>query len=357
MTVQESLFTISELSREFGNDDYVCGGGGNTSVKDSATLWIKPSGVGLKDMRPENFLPLGRETLNRLYETSFPAGANEREAAVMRFMTGTILPGNQGRPSVEAPLHNLFPQRFVVHTHPPLVNGMTCGAKSAEAVRELFPDALHVRFVEPGYTLCMAVRKEMEAYRQKRGRFPDMLFQDNHGVFIAHDEADGVRELYRQAVAKIGAKAKAAGFDGPPERGPLPSGAATAKIAALLREVMGADAAEVAAGGPFKVPAGPLTPDHIVYCRSWMYEGTPDRQGLESYRAKRGYWPKVVSTPEGVFGVGAGAKAAGLALDMAWDGAKVVRHAGAFGGVRYLERKFVDFIENWEVESYRQKQV
>ena len=46
------LETIAELSHEFGGPEYVLGGGGNSSAKDDATLWVKPSGVTLLDLRP-----------------------------------------------------------------------------------------------------------------------------------------------------------------------------------------------------------------------------------------------------------------------------------------------------------------
>ena len=36
--------------------DYVRGGGGNTSCKDAATLWVKPSGTTLAGMTPDTFV-------------------------------------------------------------------------------------------------------------------------------------------------------------------------------------------------------------------------------------------------------------------------------------------------------------
>ena len=47
-----------------------------------------------------------------------------------------------GRPSVEAPLHNILDTRFVVHTHPPLVNGLTSAKDGESVAKRLFPDAL-----------------------------------------------------------------------------------------------------------------------------------------------------------------------------------------------------------------------
>ena len=45
-----------------------------------------------------------------------------------------------------------------------------------------------------------------------------------------------------------------------------------------------------------------------------------------------------------------------LALTLALDGALVKRLARAFGGLQYLSDRAREFIENWEVESYRSKQ-
>ena len=52
----DDLKTIVELSHEFGPPDYVKGGGGNTSVKNETTLWVKPSGTTLGDLTEETFV-------------------------------------------------------------------------------------------------------------------------------------------------------------------------------------------------------------------------------------------------------------------------------------------------------------
>lgn len=50
----DSLKTITELSHEFGSDDFVKGGGGNTSCKTTETLWVKPSGTTLGGLQLMN---------------------------------------------------------------------------------------------------------------------------------------------------------------------------------------------------------------------------------------------------------------------------------------------------------------
>lgn len=355
MTDRQLLDDIALLSREFGDSRYVRGGGGNTSCKNESTLWIKPSGLSLADMTPDNFVALSRERMEELYKAVFPTEDQARESAVKDFMGTTILPGSSGRPSVEAPLHNAFPQRFVVHTHPALVNGMTCSVNGEQVCRDLFPDALWVSFVEPGYSLSMLIRSEMQAFTQRAGKAPDVLFLGNHGVFIAHDEPDGVRRLYCGVMEKMEKAIGEAGCLGEPERKSPPNDATIARTKAAAAAVMGDAAKDAVASGWFAVPTGAITPDHIVYCKSYMLKGEVNAETLNAYKDKYGYWPRVAETADAVYGIGSSRKVADLALEMAWDGALVVRYAEAFGGIKYLGERFVKFIEGWEVESYRQR--
>ncbi|MDR1611692.1 MAG: class II aldolase/adducin family protein [Planctomycetota bacterium] len=356
MPETDMLRIIADLSREFGDDRYVRGGGGNTSCKDEKTLWVKPSGLSLLDMTPDRFVAMSRDRLGELYAQRFPGDDSGRESAVARFVASAVLPDSKGRPSVEAPLHNSFPQRYVVHTHPPPVNGMTCGRDGEAACARLFPDALWVPFVEPGYTLAKVVREEMRKCRELNGRVPDKVFLGNHGMFIAHDEADGIRAIFKEVAGKIGEVVGAAGREGEPKVRQLSDASAVEAAAAKVAAVLGDEAKGKTVSGWFKVPAGAISPDHIVYARSYPYAGELTAAGLEKYRAERGYWPRIVALKDAVLAFGSSDKAAGLAMELAWDGAMVERYAEAFGGVKYLDERFVAFIENWEVESYRQKQ-
>ena len=58
--------------------------------------------------------------------------------------------------------------------------------------------------------------------------------------------------------------------------------------------------------------------------------------------------------PPGLLGIGIGGTPE-KAMMLAKDGALTVKLAEAFGGVRYLDKRAADFIDNWEVEAYRRK--
>ena len=57
-TIVKLLEQLTHLSHAFGGPDHVLGGGGNTSVKNADTLWVKPSGTTLLGMRPDTVVAM-----------------------------------------------------------------------------------------------------------------------------------------------------------------------------------------------------------------------------------------------------------------------------------------------------------
>jgi len=351
---EESLrATIIELSHEFGTPEYVRGGGGNTSVKTAGTLWVKPSGTTLAGLTADRLVPLDRTQLQRLYEMEPPPEPTARESLVRDAMLAAVQAGAAGRPSVEAPLHDTFTRRFVVHTHPALVNGLTCARDGEAAARELFPDAMWVPYVDPGYTLCLDIRRRLHAVRGTADE-PKVVLLQNHGVFVAADSAEEIRALYRRLMHTLRTAYEQRGV--PPVWPSPPAVPATEAetLRAALRAALGPDGEAAVISGPFEVPAGPLSPDHIVYARSFAMTGPIIPDTIAQYRARHGFPPRVVVTASAVAGVGPKPRVAELAMELAQDGAFVVRLTSAFGGPRYLDDASRRFIEQWEVESYRQ---
>jgi rhamnose utilization protein RhaD (predicted bifunctional aldolase and dehydrogenase) len=348
----QDLKTIVELSHEFGSVDYVKGGGGNTSVKNDTTLWVKPSGTTLGGLTEKTFVQMNRAKINELYAVATPKESAAREELVKNMMAASV-ENDAGRPSVEAPLHNVFEAKFVVHTHPCSVNGLTCAKGGEAACKAMFPDALWVEYIDPGYTLCMEVRKRIQAYKTAHGKEPALLVLKNHGIFIAADTAGEIRALYARVMDALDAAYKKAGIFQTLEIADAPEAPETE---AAIKTLVGADAAFTASSGMFAVAPGPITPDHLVYAKAFPFAGTLTAESVGRYKAERDYAPKVVIAGRRVYGVGTSQKNADLALELAQDGALVLKLTEAFGGVEYMTDAAREFIENWEVESYRQKQ-
>lgn len=170
---KEKLAAIAEASQRYGRDpQHVFGGGGNTSFKTAEHLYVKPSGVELATIRPEQFVKLNREAVRRVFKCQPPADPHAREALVKQVMGAAVCSDSSGRPSVEAPLHELIPEPFIVHLHSVLVNGMACAKKGAEACARLFPEAMWVDYVDPGFALAMEIKRRLTRFTKESGVSP-----------------------------------------------------------------------------------------------------------------------------------------------------------------------------------------
>ena len=64
------LSTLVKMSNTYGsNPAYVLAGGGNTSVKDDTTLYVKGSGTQLATIKAEEFVEMSRARLNEIMKT------------------------------------------------------------------------------------------------------------------------------------------------------------------------------------------------------------------------------------------------------------------------------------------------
>jgi len=351
---EKLLNQITELSHEFGTSDYVLGGGGNTSAKNDSTLWVKPSGTTLSNLTPDSFVAIDRSKLAELYQVTPPANPSAREALVKEMMSKAVLQQSSGRASVESPLHDSLNARFVVHTHPALVNGMTCSKNGADVCRKLFPDALWLDYIDPGYTLCIQVRGEIKKYLTQFKKEPSIIFLQNHGVFVASDSPEQNREIYSRIFSVLSEQYKKTGISTEIQIKSLPDSGVAEKLKSKIKKTFGD--CFVTASGMFDYANGPVSPDHIVYSKSYPFTGEPTTQAIEDYKNKYGYLPKVIVFDDSIFGIGQSEKQARLALELTKDGALVKQLAEAFGGIRCMSDRGRIFIENWEVESYRSKQ-
>jgi rhamnose utilization protein RhaD (predicted bifunctional aldolase and dehydrogenase) len=364
-----SIEELVELSRFYGaNPDYVLAGGGNTSFKDGAVLAVKGSGVSLGNIGAEGFVRMDRRALGAIWGKSYPPGADEREKAVLADMMAARLPGEEGkRPSVETLLHDLLPFRFVVHTHPALVNGLTCSRGGREAMAGLFGDgALWIPITNPGYILALEVKKALEDYAARKGGAPGIIFLQNHGVFAGADTAEGIRALYRRIMESLGAKIlrqpDLAAVPAPPEAGEIrqtlerlgkaaAGGEGWASAFLPVRETL----ALVRDRAAFWPVSSAYSPDHIVYAGSEpLFVEADLEKAWEEFRRRAGRIPRIVAMEKlGVFGLGPSEKALNYSLELFTDALRVAAYAESFGGPLFMTEEHINFINNWEVERYR----
>lgn len=368
MAAAPVLDALAVLSRHYGSKpDWVLAGGGNSSYKDKKVLWVKASGTSLATIEPSGFCEMDREALAAIWTRTYPAESAAREEAALADLMAARVSGETRRPSVETLMHGFFPQAFVLHTHPSLVNGLTCGKEGEAIFRELFADeAIWVPFVYPGYILAKTVREAFEEWSLKKGAIPSIMFMQNHGLLVASETPEGIDRLSESVVSRLQGRL-----------GRSPDSAAMAVDAGLLAATVSRVAAlapkgsfiahradhDILAFAASKEAFTPLsaafTPDHIVYAgHEFLYAATPEAldAAWKDYRSRNGSDPRVVA----VGGVGALAiastqAAASTALALFQDATTIAVYSESFGGALHMRPDKIDFIRNWEVEKYRAK--
>lgn len=360
------------ISRKFGQDSrFVIAGGGNTSYKDENRLWVKASGHALATITEDGFAVLDRTLLNEMGEKAYNEDTAIREEQVKNDLAVACVTKDR-RPSVETSLHNCMGFAFVVHLHPTLVNGLMCSVNAKAVCGEIFPEALYIEYTDPGYTLFKKVYDRINAYKAANGKEPQVIFLQNHGIFVGGDTTAEIEGIYSEILGKLEAKVAAL-----PEGGSEVSPTVTDVIPAirqmLSRSGRGLKTLKVTKNalvdyfldGSREKIAAPFTPDIIVYCKSAyiFIDAESDEEILkqaeekiEAFAAEKGYTPKVLLIKGiGLVAVGDNFKNAQIITDVFTDAMKVAFYAQSFGGEHPMEKAWIDFIDNWEVENYRRK--
>ncbi len=376
------------ISRKFGQDSrFVIAGGGNTSYKDENRLWVKASGHALATITEDGFAVLDRALLNEMGEKAYNEDTAIREEQVKNDLSVACITKDR-RPSVETSLHNCMGFAFVVHLHPTIVNGLMCSVNAEAACKEIFPDALYIEYTDPGYTLFKKVYDRIKAYKAEKGKEPQVIFLQNHGIFVGGDTTAEIEGIYSEVLGKLEAKVAAL-----PEGDTAVSETVTDVVPAIrqmlsrsgrgfktLKVTKNAlvdffiDGCSVTSTGSvtdcpgksgFDKIAKPFTPDIIVYCKSSyiFIEAESDEEILkqaeekiEAFVSEKGYTPKVLLIKGiGLIAVGDSSRNAQIITDVFTDAMKVAFYAQSFGGEHPMEQAWIDFIDNWEVENYRRK--
>ena len=362
----KEIDNLIAVSRKYGADSrFVIAGGGNTSYKDATHLWVKASGHALATIDEEGFAVMDRARLDAMATKTYPADATEREARVKEDLADANLTRGR-RPSVETSLHNCMNFSYVVHLHPTLVNGLMCSVTAEKRCAELFPDALYVGYTDPGYTLFKKVYDAIGQWKAQRGSEPQVIFLQNHGIFVAADTVAEIDAIYEDVMTKLEA------LVAPLPEGETPVCDCVSEVLPAIRQILsrggrGLKTLQVTKNALVDEflanPKGvltPFSPDGIVYCKSeYIVIDSDDKaaeaeEKIEAYVTRRGHTPKVLLIKGiGLVAVGDNAKNARVITEVFLDAMKVAFYARSFGGEHGMEPAWIDFIDNWEVENYR----
>jgi rhamnose utilization protein RhaD (predicted bifunctional aldolase and dehydrogenase)/NAD(P)-dependent dehydrogenase (short-subunit alcohol dehydrogenase family) len=363
---------LIEISQFYGHDSrFVIAGGGNTSYKNAEKLWVKASGSSLATITEEGFAVLDRAKLNLMSGKTYSNQAAEREEEVKNDLAAaTITKGK--RPSVETSMHNVIDFAFVVHLHPTAVNGLMCAVNAESDLKKLFgTKALYIEYTDPGYVLFKKVDDKINEYRKANAEEPQVIWLQNHGIFVAADTIDEIKVLYTHILNTLEKAVKVS----------VPAAlratcSCTEQILPGIRMILSKDSLKTlkvrknelvkyfydTTTNQAKI-AKPFTPDAIVYCKSnyiFLNEEEPEAvlaeaaKAIPAFTGKFGYQPKVLLIKGiGLVAVGDNAAQCDTILDVFEDAMKIAYLSQSFGGAHPMTQAQIDFIDNWEVENYR----
>ena len=375
-------------------------GGGNSSLKtkerdlageELAVLRVKGSGWDMGTIEPAGFPAVRLDPLLRMRART-ALDDDEFARAQRAFLIDPQAPS----PSVEMLLHAFLPAAFVDHTHATAVLSLIDQPDSEKICAEVYDGRLgFVPYVMPGFALAKKSAEVFEQNRQVEG-----LILDKHGIFTFGADAceayERMIEFVTLAENRLQRNRKTiATVKAPPQTvpatdiAPMLRGACALRDAngegahkrlilefrtsdAIMNYVNGKDVARYAR-------AGVLTPDHVLRTKAWpLIVPAPQAAQLDSFKQAtqqaaqqfvaeyKAYFernkartkgamldcaPRVILVPGlGLFGMGASAKDAKIAADIAETAVEGITDAEAIGRFTPISEAEIFDMEYWPME-------
>lgn len=356
------LNELVEVSHYYGcNPNYVIAGGGNTSYKNENYLWIKASGTSLASIAINELVCLNRDGLKNISKKVYNNNVQQRELEVKNDLNSCIVSNNGKRPSVETSLHEIIGYNYVVHTHPTLVNAIMCSNNAKNVIEKLFGNkALFIEYTDPGYILFKEVSKQIAEYTLKNNIEPNIIFLENHGVFVGANTIGEIKQIYEYIEATINSEIKKS----LPDITPIPNNLniVSNSISNKLNKVALAFNSKLIEcftinSASFNIVSKPATPDVIVYCKSkylFVEDVTHIEKLIVKFENENNYTPRVIVVKNsGIIIIEDSEKTVNNVFDVFNDMLKICFLSENFGGYKPMNDNQIAFIDNWEVENYR----
>lgn len=337
-----------EISKFAGERfDLVQAGGGNSSVKnDNGTMFIKASGTCLSEV-DENYgyaIVKNIELLDIFNEKDLLNTTNkrEREQIVNKFINNVNLTKNF-RPSIETLLHSML-KKYTLHTHPVVVNSITCLTNWKEILNKIFNNTniICVDYYTPGFDLALELKK------LTKNNSSNIIFLQNHGLIITSNEKNEIFELTEFVVSKIEQYLKV--------------DLSNYKVATSVSKLLPKNLISYVSNDKFILDnlntkylnSLPFCPDKMVYCgiKPLILEELSYIQ-IKNYKDKYFEYPKVIFYKNNLIFVAKNIRKAKEIEEVFKFHLMALKYANS-ENINYLSIEEIKYIGNWEAEKYRQ---
>jgi rhamnose utilization protein RhaD (predicted bifunctional aldolase and dehydrogenase)/NAD(P)-dependent dehydrogenase (short-subunit alcohol dehydrogenase family) len=402
--VNEDLAVRTYTTRLLGSDPkMVLHGGGNTSVKtvvkdqlgeDVDVICIKGSGWDMGVIEPAGLPAVRLEPLRKLRKLD-----KLSDEEMVNFQRINLLDSTSPNPSVETLLHAFLPHKFIDHVHSTAVLALTDQPDNKALVQEVYGDRVaYVPYTIPGFALAKAVADVFDKHPKAEG-----LILLQHGIFTMGDTAEQsysrMIEFVTMAEERLKLQRKTA------VAAKLPANLATLpEIAPILRGAVAIEKNAMAGTAKRQIldfrtnpqilayvngaelsrysQVGVVTPDHTIRTKNWpVIVPAPEAGKLDTWakdvhaavdafvaryhkyfevnnakspvkKKELDQLPRVILVPGvGMFGIGATAKDAAIAADIAENAVAVITDAEAMGEYRSISEFDMFEVEYWSLEQ------
>lgn len=373
-------------SRLLGLDaSLVLHGGGNTSVKSTATnlfgdveeiLYVKGSGWDLATIEAEGFAPVKMDMLLKMAELK-----ELSDTDMVKYQRLAMTNPSAPNPSVEAILHAIIPFKFVDHTHTDAVVTITNTQGGEDKIKELYGESvLVIPYIMPGFVLAKLI---YDMTRDVDWSKLDGMVLMNHGLFTFSDDAKKSYEKTIELVDRAERYLEAKGAVLRVEKSDADF--ELLKLAQIRKEVSnlkGTATISILNESDLAVHfskqniekialQGPLTPDHVIRTkRIPAILGDDFRADLAGFVKEYKEYFEANKTTEtllntapnfailkgnGTLSFGANAKEANIIKDINDHTFEAILKAEMLGGYKALGAKNIFEVEYWSLEQAKLK--
>ena len=373
-------------SRLLGQDSsLVLHGGGNTSVKSTATnlfgetediLYVKGSGWDLATIEAEGFAPVKMDMLLKMAELKELDDTN-----MVKYQRMAMTNPSAPNPSVEAILHAVIPFKFVDHTHTDAVVTITNTANGEARIKELYgKKVLIIPYIMPGFVLAKLI---YDMTRDVNWDELEGMVLLNHGLFTFNDDAKKSYEKTIELVDKAEQYLKhhKATLKTKKQKCHI----STLKLAQIRKEISdlkGCATISILNNSNEAInfskqnikhisQQGPLTPDHVIRTkRIPVIIDTNYKKDLKKYiKEYKNYFNNnkknetllnpapnfAILKNHGTISFGKNVKEANIIKDINDHTFEAILKAEKLGGYKALSAKNIFDVEYWELEQAKLK--
>ncbi len=380
-----------------GEPKLVLHGGGNTSVKTTAkdflgqeteVLCVKGSGWDMGDIEPPGLPAVRLAPLQEIIR--FRKLSDEDMVNAQRV---NLLDSSSPNPSVETLLHAFLPHKFIDHTHANAVLALTDQPNGEAICRKVFGDKVgYVPYIMPGFALAKKAKQVFDENPKVEG-----LILLKHGIFsfgsTAKQAYGRMIKLVNMAEKHIKANRRKTihavklpkQLASVAEVAPILRGATTHNSKPMVLDFRTSQNIRTFVNGrnlKRYAQQGTVTPDHVIRTKHLaLIVPSPAHDNLDAFssgvkKAVADYeaayhtyfkrnnarqktkkteldpMPRIILVPGlGLFGLGANAKAAAVAADLAENNVDVILNAEAMGSYAVIPEKDIFDIEYWSLEQ------